>query len=57
VKNVVYRQPINTEEELRVRNEEAFTTITLQVIMDSKLSLLRLSLQISQISSMGVMCS
>lgn len=41
VKNVIYREPVNTEEELRNRIQEAFATITPQMITDSKLSLLR----------------
>lgn len=41
VKNVIYREPVNTEEELRDRIQNSFATITPQMIMDSKLSLLR----------------
>ena len=41
VKNFIYRQPIDTEEQLRVRIEEAFASLTPQMILDSKLSLLR----------------
>lgn len=41
LKNLIYRQPINTEEELRNRIQQAFATCTPQMITDSKLSLLR----------------
>ena len=41
VKNVVYRHAIETEEELRNLIQEAFNAVTPQMIMESKLSLLR----------------
>jgi hypothetical protein len=37
----IYREPVNTEGELRDRIQDSFATITPQMIMDSKLSLLR----------------
>jgi hypothetical protein len=41
VKNVVYRHPIDTEEKLRGRIQEAFATITPEMVTNSKRSLLR----------------
>jgi hypothetical protein len=43
VKNIVYRSPIATEEQLRGRVQEAFATITPEMITNSKLSFLRLA--------------
>jgi hypothetical protein len=41
VKNVVYKQPIYTEEQLRGCIQEAFATITSEMVINSKRSLLR----------------
>jgi hypothetical protein len=41
VKNVVYNRPIHNEEDLRNRLEEAFGTITPEMVRGSKLKLLR----------------
>jgi hypothetical protein len=41
VKNVVYRHLIDTEEQLRGRIQEAFATITPEMVTNSKRSLLR----------------
>jgi hypothetical protein len=41
VKNVVYNRPIHNEEDLRNRLQEAFGTITPEMVRASKLNLLR----------------
>jgi hypothetical protein len=41
VKNVVYNRPIHNEEDLRNRLQEAFRTITPEMVRASKLNLLR----------------
>jgi hypothetical protein len=41
VKNIVYNRPIHNEEDLRNRLQEAFGTITPEIVRASKLNLLR----------------